>query len=812
MNYRVTAITISALAALALPLSTRGRAEGPSTLAPGENNSVLIDAVYYDTYEYFDAGEAVALRNTGDSLVDISGWRLTDGSSSSAVLPPGTMLAGHGEVWITNDAAAFRRQFGTEPQEVVETWPGYANNGDEVLLFDTQGTLVDTLVYEGGDTTTTGWLGEAIYPYSLRGVFSQEGQVLYRRLDQQSGMPVPDTNRSADWAQARSDAVLGRRVRYPGWEGEKFFYPAMEQNSGGLSLAVAPDNAYAAVKAAIDDARHSIALASLTIENLALGDALTAAAVRGVDVDLLLEGGPVGGINDHERAICRDLEQAGGRCWFMISAADEDVYDRYQYMHGKYLIIDSTVAVVSSENFSPASMPYDDKEDGTWGRRGIVLMTDAPAVVRRLEDVFDDDLDPAHHQDILRWQSDHPTYGLPQAGYVPIQASGGVTYTVRFPHPVSFKDAGYFTLHQAPENMLRNVDGILGVIGRAGEGDTVLAQQLQERPHWGAANSDPSMDPNVRLEAMLAAARRGARVRFLLDSYYDVTSSPVSNAATCARLEAIAQVEQLQLECISTNPTGMGIHNKMILVQVDGQGYVQIGSWNGTELSSKGNREIALLVQSNAAYAYLADLFERDWPHLAYLPVMAQRFRGPSDYLLISEILYDSPGADDAEFIEIANPTSLRVSLSGLSIGDAVSPGDYEDVRRFPENAVLEAYGVVVVATTATAFFEQYGLWPDYEVIDTEPLVEDLIDDPDWGDRDTFLRLGNQGDEVILRDATDAVIDVVTYGSGSFGEQTPCELVQASNHSLERMPYWYDTDDCPADFREWPFPSPGKLP
>ena len=57
-----------------------------------------------------------------------------------------------------------------------------------------------------------------------------------------------------------------------------------------------------------------------------------------------------------------------------------------------------------------------------------------------------------------------------------------------------------------------------------------------------------------------------------------------------------------------------GIHNKMVLVQLsNGSSYVHIGSLNGSETSSKVNRELAIQIQSNAAYRYLADIFDYDW-------------------------------------------------------------------------------------------------------------------------------------------------------------------------------------------------------
>ena len=56
-----------------------------------------------------------------------------------------------------------------------------------------------------------------------------------------------------------------------------------------------------------------------------------------------------------------------------------------------------------------------------------------------------------------------------------------------------------------------------------------------------------------------------------------------------------------------------GIHNKMILAQITGQGYVHIGSINGSEVSSKVNRELAIQIRSDEAYDYLDDVFEYDW-------------------------------------------------------------------------------------------------------------------------------------------------------------------------------------------------------
>jgi hypothetical protein len=72
----------------------------------------------------------------------------------------------------------------------------------------------------------------------------------------------------------------------------------------------------------------------------------------------------------------------------------------------------------------------------------------------------------------------------------------------------------------------------------------------------------------------------------------------------------------------------------------------------------------------------------------------------------------------------------------------------------------------------------------------------------DWG-------LHNDGDEVLLLDGRDRPVDTIVYGLGSYPPIVPHPGGISYGHSLEREPAWLDTDDCSADFRDWPVPSPG---
>jgi uncharacterized repeat protein (TIGR01451 family) len=773
---------------------------------------VLIDAVLYDGYDLNDLDEAVALRSLADYPIALDNWKLINVTGNRiATIPPGTTLPPHSLFWLARNGPAFERQFGFAADLVLSGWPILGNNGGTVVLRDDADNIIDVMVYKQGDTNHEGWSGPAVEPYRVGTLFGEEGQILYRMRDQATGLPVPDTDSAADWAQSTWDVINGRKIQYAGWELDRFFFPYVVTETAVITLSIAPDNSFDTLVGFIASAQQTITIESMTFEHVGIANALVAASQRGVSVTLLLDGTPPGGYTNQGRYVCQQIETAGGACYFMASDQENRVRSRYRFLHAKFVIADSQRVLISTENLSPASHPDDDKTEGTWGRRGLMLLTDAPGVVAHVQTIFDHD---RYYRpiDIHRWHTTHPIYGPPPTGFVPNTETGGVGYVVRYPEATVFHGTFPFELVQGPENSLRDMGALLGLVNRAGAGDTVLVQQLTERPYWGTSSSNPEDDPNPRLEAYLDAARRGAAVHVLLDSYFDSPQAPNSNAATCTRIHAIAQTEQLELGCATGNPAGLGIHNKMVLVQIGGQGYVHLGSLNGTEQSNKGNRELAIQFQSNEAYELLAHMFWRDWPFRTYLPLIFKNYVGPANHVLISEVLYDPIGPDVAEFIELVNPTGTPIDISGYGIGDAVNPDDYEDMRRFPPGTILGPQQTIVIATTATGFFDYFGFNPDYEVIDTDPNVPVLPKDPHWGHPDTFIQLGNQGDEVLLLDPNNQLVDILVYGNGYYPGVTPCPLVAAPGRSLERYPYWRNTGYCPNDFREWPFPNPGSLP
>ena len=71
------------------------------------------------------------------------------------------------------------------------------------------------------------------------------------------------------------------------------------------------------------------------------------------------------------------------------------------------------------------------------------------------------------------------------------------------------------------------------------------------------------------------------------------------------------------------------------------------------------------------------------------------------------------------------------------------------------------------------------------------------------------VALANGGDEVLLLDGADAVVDAVTYEAGSYPGVIPHPGVTVG-HSIERSPANQDTHDCRVDFVGLAAPTPGQ--
>ncbi len=591
----------------------------------------MLDALCYDPPGPGDGegGESFAVLNTGDRKLRLGGWSVTDNEGSWS-FPRGTVLAPGASLRVARSFERFTWVFGFPPDLSIDRHPCEAdgalildNGGDELLLLDARGRLVDAVVWENGwADAQPGWEGPALRPYRFNSFVPEEGQMLWRKRSLESGH-IADGDDARDWSVDPDDPVLGQRCEFPGWDSRRFADTARCEETAEVRAFVSPDNSFAGVREFIASATRSIEIELYLFTHPGVYDELAAAMDRGVRVTLLLNGevfGARGGTYDSVRWIARAIDEhpSGLGHVYMWRNGDDprhtgpdgDLPDRYNHPHQKFIIVDRARVLVGSDNFTQSSLPADDTADGTGGSRGAFLVTDASCIVERVIAIWEADFDPRRQRDIHQYVS-HPELEERE----PRLSRNRTDYEPVHPRPYESREAARFELGHSPDNALRPDRGYLGHVNAAGAGDLVMVQQQYERPWWGYGDR---REPNPRLEAYLEAARRGARVRVLL-SGAGGPSRNAKNRLAVRRFNAMADEEGLDMKlALGHLPDSRAgrerpIHNKMLLVRAGEAHWSHVGSANGSETAHRYNRELGLSIDSEGLFAYLTEVFVADW-------------------------------------------------------------------------------------------------------------------------------------------------------------------------------------------------------
>lgn len=588
---------------------------------------LVIAAAHIDSAISGEGDEALLLWNIGGDAQALAGWQLATLTRQATFPVTSTLTLAPGErLWCTADAATFLHSFGERPAcewandsdptilNLVGKVP-LTNGGGHLYLRNAQGETVDTLVYGNNAQSATGWSGVAAQLYT-RGDVASAGQIWQRKRDPVTGWPI-DTNQASDWAGDLADLQWGRQARFPGWLGwtpTELAKPQTGSATATVTLAVGPEGLYQPLAALLASATTTMELSLYTIEHRELTGIIAAAAQRGVRVRLLLEGSPPGGISDQQKWCVAQIVAAGGEVRYL--AATEDAPNgyrpRYRFLHAKYGIVDGQRIFNGTENLTYDAMPTEPTLP-VGGRRGFYLFTDAAPVVTALQRLFAQDWAPERFLDLHPFDPAHAKYGGPPADFIWPPTPVYTVTASPFRTAVTINATAQFTVVSAPENAFRLDTGLNALLAQAGAGDEILVTQLYEHKNWGDSVSNPVADPNPRLQAMLDAARRGARVRLLLDSFFDEPEALRSNRATVEYVRTLAQAEGLDLDARTGNPTLGGIHAKVVLVRLGNHYWSAVGSLNGGEISHKLNREVVVITDIAGIYARLAEVFAWDW-------------------------------------------------------------------------------------------------------------------------------------------------------------------------------------------------------
>ena len=156
-----------------------------------------------------------------------------------------------------------------------------------------------------------------------------------------------------------------------------------------------------------------------------------------------------------------------------------------------------------------------------------------------------------------------------------------------------------------------------------------------------------------------------------------------------------------------------------------------------------------------------------------------------SGKLTLTEVLYDPLFQDSGlEWVELFNEEVSTIALAYLRLGDEETKGGGEGMYQFPMNAVMAGKTTIVVAKNGAIFYQYYGVYPSYEILNSLPEIPDMIKVSSWSSGS--FALSNTGDEVILMDGTNRIIDSVAWGVEPVSTKGIFPCVQ-SGHSLHRV-------------------------
>jgi phosphatidylserine/phosphatidylglycerophosphate/cardiolipin synthase-like enzyme len=506
-----------------------------------------------DPYLHDDLDEYVVLSGTGS----LDGITLSDGRGGFR-FPTGSRT--DGEVIIARSGPAFLQSHGKLPDfEWLDYSPGVPNviNGDPLRLANSGDELQ---LYEGSEL-----IQRVAWPKDVK---PREGQVHYF----ENGVWDPR----------------------PLMIGQSRFEPA-EFNNVTVTTFVSPDCSSEMFMYAIDHASDEILLNVYEFSSPAMADSLIAARDRGVDVAVLIEGGPVGGISQEEKSAIWRMNE--GRVPVRQMASEQDIHSPYRYNHAKYVVIDHSAVLLTSENFKYSGFP----PAGFNSNRGWGVYLEDPALAGYFSTMYRTD---------YNGRSVIPVKGSP----------GNPEPAPRGKHAVEFTP-GHFSG--------ATVRPVIAPDTSSQISELIQSAKMSIEIEQAYITNETSFTLNPYLATAINASRRGVHVRVLLDSYWYNIEDEKDNDEMAALITRIGTTEHIPLEarCADLAAGNLEkIHNKGVII--DGQ-RVLVSSINWNSNSPNFNREAGVIIEHPGVARYFLMVFEDDWNGTAASPELK------TDYLKI---------------------------------------------------------------------------------------------------------------------------------------------------------------------------------
>jgi phosphatidylserine/phosphatidylglycerophosphate/cardiolipin synthase-like enzyme len=497
-----------------------------------------------DPYQYNDADEYLVLSGSG-SLDDIT---VSDGKSGFR-FPAGTNF--NGSLTIARSGTAFEQTYAKYPDfEWLDSSPQVRNviPGDTLRMANAQDAL---MLYKNGLLVQ-----EVRWPDDVK---PREGQIHYLE--------------NGTWD-----------IR-PLMIGQSRFFPAVFRNVS-VTTFVSPDSSGEMFFFALSRASDEVLLNVYEFSSPFMADSLIAAHERHVDVKIFLEGGPVGGISAEENGVIRKMTDRGIPVSLMVS--DSSLPAPYRYNHAKYVVIDRSATLLTSENFKHSGFP----PTGISGNRGWGVYLEDPALAEYFRTVY---LIDSHGKSVISFN------GSPGS----LETATTVKHTVEFA-PGFFAGAIVRPVI-APDTSSQITDLI-----NSAERSIEIEQAY--------ITNDSAVSLNPYLSAAINASRRGVHVRVLLDSYWFNIEDEKDNDEMVGLINRIGISEHIPLEARCADLALIGvekIHNKGVIVD-NQRVLVSSINWNG--VSPNFNREAGVIIDHPGVAGYFLAVFEDDWNFSPKIP------------------------------------------------------------------------------------------------------------------------------------------------------------------------------------------------
>ena len=527
----------------------------PQPVIAESEPDIKITEVYYKNYP---GGEYVVLSNWGDAGT-IEELILTDFEGNLTI--NGLYFEEGEEIVIAADKEEYEEIWHTEPDLVMyedfETSGNFklANTEDELLVY-TDGDLSDAFYYgkgEGGD----GWTGERV---------GTLGYASYAKRRDQDTNSAEDWNWSRDWKVGHSD-----------FEQESFSY------EGNTTAFVSPDNSKEVMTEFLGQVESSLKVSIYELRNKKITKRIADLAEDGIEVNVLAEGVPVGGLSEEVRTCLSKVKKSGGQVHLMGGYG----YSPYRFLHSKMMIADSERVLISSENFGYTGYPV----NPTYGNRGWGVVLENKDIADYYSEVFQSD---------MRYGDEFIAENI--EGFDYNNTNNYIGFHHRSFEPLNVKDKVDARTVISPDT---SKSSILEMIESAEE--SIYLQQFYIR-RWDHGE-------NPFISSIIERAEDGVEVKILLDSTWynlDYYTNGTGNDGLVKILNSLADDKEFDLEAklISEEHGLSKIHNKGMIVD---ESKVLISSINWNSNSVLQNRESGVIIENEEIGRYFSNVFLSDW-------------------------------------------------------------------------------------------------------------------------------------------------------------------------------------------------------